>query len=611
MTDKHSRERALERQLLRLRGRSATLRQLNGRYAWLRLGIVLAGGMLCFFALSAQNMLLFWLLLIAVLLVFNIAAYYHRKVQHSSVQLTVWAQIKATHVARMRLDWDFIPHGEGQAPAEHPFATDIDATGEHSLHRLLDTTVSQEGSARLLDWLLTQTPHEATISRRQAQIRELIPLTIFRDKLTLYGTLSAGSPRERAGKWSARPLLHWLEMADTAPLPRTPLLALAILSVVNIALALLNALEVLPPLWQISWIAYVVIFSTQWRAASSTFETGMALRDRITRLREVFSYLEGYDYRAGMLLAQVCAPFRDQAHRPSAALRRLSRIIAAASIKGNPILWFAMNLFVPWDVYFAHQLRRQQARLAAEMPSWLEAWFELEALCALTTFAYLNPAAVFPTFTSSGGALLKTTQIGHPLIADTHRICNDYEVAALGAVTIITGSNMSGKSTFLRTLGVNLALAYAGAPVIAQALETRLFRLYTCIRVTDSVTDGFSYFYAEVRRLRALLDALKGEDLLPLFFLIDEIFRGTNNRERLIGSRAYIRALAGHNGVGLISTHDLELVRLADELAQISNFHFREEVHDGQMVFDYVLHEGPSPTTNALRIMALAGLPVE
>lgn len=610
MTDKQARERALERQLLRLRGRSAALRQLSGRYAWLRLGIALLGAVVCFFALSAQNMVLFWLLLIAVLVVFNIAAYYHRKVQRSSAQHALWAQIKATHVARMRLDWDFVPPTSGAASPEHPFATDIDIVGPYSLHRLLDTTVSQEGSARLLDWLLTTSPDGETISRRQAQLRELLPLTSFRDKLTLYGTLSAGNPRERGGKWSARPLLHWLEGADTTPLPRGPLIALAVLSVVNVVLALLNAWMVMPPLWQISWIVYVVIFATQWRATSSTFEAGMGLRDRITRLSEVFTYLERYDYREGTLLAAVCAPFRDKTHRPAAALRRLSRIVAAASIKGNPILWFAINLLIPWDVYFAHQLRREQKRLAAEMPAWLEVWFELEALTALTTFAYLNPAAVFPTFTHTG-AQFSTRQIGHPLIPDEQRVCNDYAIEALGDVTIITGSNMSGKSTFLRTLGVNLALAYAGAPVIAQTLETRLFRLYTCIRVTDSVTDGFSYFYAEVRRLRALLDALKMTDALPLFFLIDEIFRGTNNRERLIGSRAYIRALAGYHGVGLISTHDLELVRLAEELPQIRNFHFREEVDDGQMVFDYVLHDGPSPTTNALRIMSLAGLPVE
>src|SRR5262249_50306962 len=176
--------------------------------------------------------------------------------------------------------------------------------------------------------------------------------------------------------------------------------------------------------------------------------------------------------------------------------------------------------------------------------------------------------------------------------------------------------------TFLRTLGVNLCLAYAGAPVNATALQTILLRLFTCIKVSDSVTDGISYFYAEVRRLKALLRALtaaeppgatasaQGRQALPLCFLIDEIFRGTNNRERLIGSQSYIRALTRGHGVGVISTHDLELITLADSVPDIHNYHFREEVHDGRMVFDYRLRLGPCPTTNALKIMQMEGLPV-
>jgi DNA mismatch repair ATPase MutS len=180
---------------------------------------------------------------------------------------------------------------------------------------------------------------------------------------------------------------------------------------------------------------------------------------------------------------------------------------------------------------------------------------------------------------------------------------------------------MSGKSTFLRTLGVNLVLAYAGAPVAARFLRTRPFRLFTCIHVSDSLSDGISYFYAEVRRLKALLvelqragevghDGAQSAAGYPIFYLIDEIFRGTNNREREIGSRAYVRALAGAYGTGVISTHDLELVHLAEEFPGIRNFHFREEVLGERLAFDYRLRPGPCPTTNALKIMEMEGLPV-
>jgi DNA mismatch repair ATPase MutS len=169
---------------------------------------------------------------------------------------------------------------------------------------------------------------------------------------------------------------------------------------------------------------------------------------------------------------------------------------------------------------------------------------------------------------------------------------------------------MSGKSTFLRTLGINLVLVFSGGPVLATRLRTVPFRVYTCIAISDSLANGISYFYAEVRRLKTLLDELKQDHTLPLFFLIDEIFRGTNNKERRIGSKSFINTLAGQHGVGLISTHDLELTHFEDKIPGVYNFHFREEVFMDRMSFDYILRPGPSPTTNALKIMALAGLPV-
>jgi len=170
---------------------------------------------------------------------------------------------------------------------------------------------------------------------------------------------------------------------------------------------------------------------------------------------------------------------------------------------------------------------------------------------------------------------------------------------------------MAGKSSFLRTIGVNLVLAYAGGPTVAQTFSASWLRLFATIRVADSLSDGFSFFYAEVRRLSQLLTALRDDGERPLLFLIDEIFRGTNNRERLIGSRAYIQALTQASGLGAIATHDLELVQLAEETDKLVNVHFRDDVVNGRMAFDYKLHSGPCPTTNALKIMELAGLPID
>ena len=270
-----------------------------------------------------------------------------------------------------------------------------------------------------------------------------------------------------------------------------------------------------------------------------------------------------------------------------------------------------VNALLPWNAYIAYQLNKYKAQAAESIPIWLDIWFELEALCSLANFAYLNPDYTMPEITFDSSLVhFRANAISHPLLQDEVRVANDITFEHVNEMLLITGSNMAGKSTFLRTMGINLCLAYAGTTVNAKKLQTSLFEVYAAIKVSDSVTDGYSYFYAEVRRLRALLTRLEEQHEYSLFFLIDEIFKGTNNRERLIGSEAYIHALADKNCIGAVSTHDLELVRLSEELPEIRNYHFQEQVVDGRMTFDYKLRIGPSPTTNALKIMELEGLPV-
>jgi hypothetical protein len=387
-------------------------------------------------------------------------------------------------------------------------------------------------------------------------------------------------------------------------------IALSGLSVLTIVSFALFELARIPPLWLGPFLVFVALSGWQWRKLGGIFNEALALQAEIRRLREIFQHLEATSYTNRPHLKHLCRPFQDKRQRPSAQLRRVAWITGAASIQRNPVLWIMLNLVIPWDIFFAYQLDRSRGDLARTLPVWLDVWYELEALNALANFAALNPTYTFPVITP--GVVLAGNQLGHPLIPVEDKVCNDFTLDTLGQIVIITGSNMSGKSSFLRTIGINLVLAYCGSVVNAASLQVGLFRVFTCIQVADSVVDGISYFYAEVKRLKALLAALDTSDEdVPLFFLIDEIFRGTNNRERLIGSRAYIRALSAGHCVGLIATHDLELVQFADAIPQTSNYHFREEVKNGRMTFDYTLRPGPSPTTNALKIMALEGLPVD
>ena len=616
MITKHERLHALENQIHRLNRHIETLNQRSNRLSWVRLTIFLAGLFLSIIVFFMGGWL--WSLAIAAitLIVFSIAVYYHRQIERSITRHKIWRQIKTTHVARMQLDWANIPSISTASPvANHPFETDLDITGNHSLHQLITTAVSFEGKQRVREWLLHTSPDIQTIRKRQALLQELAPLSRFRDKLTLKSLLASTNVAEHL---EGKRLLNWLNLPkqqETHQQSRLTIIVATVLSVLTIALVLLNSFALIgPQYWIIAVLLSIGWFSAKRKERGDLFEDSYFLHDAFAQLSTIFEYLETYPYGNKQALKKLCEPFFiNLSSRPSVLLKRLSRIASAATLSKNQFLWLIVNALVPWDVYVAMRLNRYKSQVAAVLPGWLDAWFELEALNSLAAFSYLNPEYVLPEVCEEqdNSCLFHARDLGHPLIVDEKKVVNDFAMNELGEVIIVTGSNMSGKSTFLRTLGINLCLAYAGGPVNASSLQASLFKIFTCIKVSDSVTDGYSYFYAEVKRLKALLDELKRGDDLPLFFLIDEIFKGTNNRERLIGSRAYIQALVGQNCLGVISTHDLELVHLADVLPEINNYHFKEDVIDSQMVFDYILRPGPCPTTNALKIMQMEGLPVE
>lgn len=610
MNRKQTRLRALEWQISRLEQYLEVMQHQSNRFSWLRLGTFAGGALFSAGVVFTGLVGLAFLCFGITLVVFGFVAYAHRRLVRSIQRHTVYLALKRSHRARMQLDWAQLPPPLITAPrAEHPAELDLDLVGDRALHRLLDTCVSREGSLLLRDWLTESPPDVPRTLARQMLIRELTPLWTFRDKLHLNAALSS---RGRFRRWDGRRLQAWLAAFQSEASLRTAARVLTALALGNIVLFPLYALGLLPPLWLGTFMPYAALYLWHINRVGDPFEQGLALEDPLNDLQSVFTFLENYSYRESPGLRALCAPFLDQIQRPSQELKRLMHVLSAASVRRNPILWTLISAVLPWDIYVMQWLEMRRAALVDLMPRWLAVWFELEALSALANLGYLNPDYTFPIITEDeSDPVLETRELGHSLIPDDVRINNDFTLHRPGDLVLITGSNMSGKSTFLRTVGIALALAYAGGPVNARALRVRPLRVFTVIRVTDSLADGISYFYAEVKRLKALLNELESEQPYPVLFLIDEIFRGTNNRERLIGSRAYIRALAAQRGVGVISTHDLELVHLADEIPQITNRHFAETVAGGRMAFDYTLRDGPCPTTNALAIMQMEGLPVD
>ncbi len=601
--------------------RSGQLDRISRKYWRARRIIFLIGAIFSVIALQVGGGSTGLFVVAVFVAVFATVAIFHNKVRDSITQNDLMREIKMLQVSRINLDWDHLPPADHiPADPDHPFETDIDLTGERSLHRLLDTAVTTEGSRRVRSWLLNNSPDPDVIAKRQKLVRELQDLSLFRDKLHLYASLVSkdatdqyvgklrASTRER---WDSQTLVSWIEHTTPNQSLSPTLIVLTLLATLNITLVVLDLFDLVPHVWPISFVIYFgAMMLTQGRIGTAWGEV-QELEKALRRFGAVFKYLESRGCSGLPQLASICAPFLDHSKRPSTELRKLERIAAALGVRTNPILWFVVHLICPWDFYFSHKLEHIKKEIGQQLPRWLDAWYELEALNSLANLAWLNPGYQFPEI-SLKVTLFDARGLGHPLIKPEQKVCNDFRLDERRQMVILTGSNMAGKSTFLRSIGLNLRLAYAGAPVNADYLQLSPFRLFTCINVSDSVQDGLSYFYAEVRRLKLLLSQVEAINELPILFLIDEIFRGTNNLERHVGSRAFIRALSRReNALGVIATHDLELTKLADEIPGVANFHFREDVSDGRMVFDYLLRPGPCPTTNALKIMQIEGLPVE
>lgn len=609
---KRNRHEVIKRHQHRLEREIKKFEEIDRRYFWVRLGVLLVGAIAVFAAYqSSQSSILLTTGLVFVML-FSLVVFFNRKVKQSIIRFVHSRRYHANQLARMDLAWENIPPAKTNQPdPEHPFTSDLDLTGPNSLHQLLNTAASLGGSQRLQNWLLHHMLNLGQVEKRQAAVQEIQSRSGFRSRLALSSSLVSQVDDE---PWDGEQIINWLESNIETRSLKPLLLILGSLAAANITLFLLFSFDLVPALWMITLAIYAGVYLFAYRDLKDAFSQTQHLSTALDKFRAVLIYLETYRYPPDSSLHQLCQPFWQADRRPSAYLRRISLLTSAISISGNPVVWLLLNALVPWDVFFTYRLEQYKLAMKTLLPEWLDVWYELEALNSLANFAHLNPGYAFPEMDGIEGSeevLFHSKALGHPLIPDEVKVCNDFTLEKLGEVVLITGSNMSGKSTFLRTVGVNLCLAFAGSPVNASFMRTKSFRLFSVIQVSDSLTDGISYFYAEVRRLRELLNALETDHEHPLFFLIDEIFRGTNNRERQIGGQAFVNNLVGGKGMGMISTHDLDLVTFTEELPEVFNFHFQEEVTQGRLFFDYQLRPGPSKTTNALAIMRMEGLPVE
>ncbi|HEU6452725.1 MAG TPA: hypothetical protein VFT57_14995 [Gemmatimonadaceae bacterium] len=540
----------------------------------------------------------------------------HRRAREASARHDAAREYHLIGQRRVAREWDALPEApsavsEAELAGTHPYATDLDVVGRVSLIQLLDVTSRAPGRSTLLDWLLEGAATAAEVRERQAAARELAGRDEIREELGVLARMSRGvGPRtlERFAEWCESP--PWL-------LDRPSILwAGRIITAATVAAFLLQAAGVISwPLWAVTATLGLLVILLARQGLSHAVKVGGVpseqLRHHAAMLRLIL-HSRWESPRMQRLHDSLRLSGRDAA----AELARLERIVAFAEVRHSPMLHLALQWLFVWDVHVAAALERWRLEAGVHVRGWLESLGEVESLSALGTLAHDNPGWCFPAIAASADAddaVVEGEDVGHPLLSDASRVANDVTVGPPGSFLLVTGSNMSGKSTLLRAIGANVVLALAGAPVCATRFRTPLVDVQTSIRIQDSLERGISLFMAELQRLRAVVDAARspGEGRRVLY-LLDEMLHGTNTAERQIAARIVIGHLLRAGAIGAVTTHDLSLAATGELESAARPVHFSEQFErsDGRtvMTFDYRLRPGLATSANALALLELVGL---
>lgn len=579
------------------RRRAADLARTERRVGTWRLVVFSAGVVVAVIAFGTGAISPLWV--ITPLAAFVLLVLTHTRVIPSRRRADRAVQYYERGLARLEDRWaGGGATGDRFADAAHPYSADLDIFGRGSLFELLCTARTRAGEDTLAGWLTVAAPAEE-IRARQAAVTELRSRLDLREELSLLGDdVGAGLHPEALTTWADAPVL----------LHSTALRAAAAVLVACSAAALLA--------WQSGWIGPVPLavglfgeallaLPLRARVAAAIRAVELPGRD-LDLLRHLLARIEQESFAAPRLVA-VRSALDTRGVPPSRRIAQLERLINLLDARRNQ-LFAAIAPLLLWGTQLVLAVEAWRAVSGPAVSRWLAAVGEFEALCALATYAYERADDPFPEIVD-GGPLFDAEAVGHPLLPRARCVRNDLRLAADAAVLVVSGSNMSGKSTLLRTVGINAVLAQAGAPVPARRLRLSSLAVGTSMRIADSLQAGTSRFYAEIRRLRQLVDLANGPR--PLLFLLDEILHGTNSHDRRLGAEAVVRGLVARGAIGLVTTHDLSLSTIADALApRAANVHFEDHLENGQMTFDYRLRTGVVQKSNALELMRAVGLEV-
>ncbi len=581
-----------------------------------RVVVFLAGLVVAYLALFAHTFSAWWIAAPAG--VFVVLLFVHESVIRAWHRAARAVAFYDAGLARLRFDWK----GKGQQGTRfldetHPYAADLDLFGPGSLFELLCTARTRTGEDTLAGWLKAGA-HPEEVRARQQAVAELSPKLDLREDLALLGgDLPAGVDFHQVVAWGAEPPIL------TARWPRWVALGLGLAALTCLFGWLLALVGSLDPagafgrfFYAFQWLPLVVVILIELAFAGWLFRRVNRVLGSVERrgrdlalLSSVLACLEAETFTAPRLdrLHRELAEGDGTGWMPSQRIAQLGNLIDILNSRRNQF-FLPFALLLMWGTQLAHAIEAWRARSGASIGRWLGIVGEFEALCALAAYAFENPRDPYPEIVEEGPCY-EGEALAHPLLPQGKCVPNDLRLGRPTRVLIVSGSNMSGKSTFLRTAGINAVLALAGAPVRARRMRVSPLAIGATLRIQDSLQAGRSRFYAEILRVRQVVELSRGA--VPLLFLLDEIFAGTNSHDRRVGAEAVVRGLVKAGAVGLITTHDLTLTQIADPLGEkAANVHFADHFEEGEMKFDYQLRPGVVEKSNALALMRAVGLEV-
>lgn len=570
------------------------------RFAILRLGWFLLAA-LAVYLLFKQNETNIGLGVgVAGLIGFLVLLKMHQRIGRERDRFRWLAHLNADEAARLERRFSRPETGQEFVEPEHPYAADLDVFGNHSLFRLLNRTHTHEGHRKLAAYLLYAAP-EAEIVLRQAAATELRPQLDWRQDFEALAYLSPAVGQ------STKTLKIWAKTPTEEPVPAYLSLLrwlLPPLTLVLIGLWLNGQM----PGWGVTTalLIHAFVLSQVAKQAKEISEQTYEISQSLRTYRDLLKHLAALPVEAA-ILRRLHRRLETDKTTAADAIGQLGRLVENLNFRRNPYFFLFVGLISLWDLHYLSALERWKRRFGPHLADWLDVVAEWEALNSLAGFAYAHPAYATPTV-QEDGLRLAFTQARHPLLRPDRGVPNSLQLEGNGRTILITGSNMSGKSTFLRTVATNTVLALCGAVVAAERFACSPVQLFTSMRTQDSLEESTSSFYAELKRLKALIERTRQTSGIPVLYFLDEILKGTNSADRHRGARALIMQLHGTTASGFVSTHDVELGDLAETHPFIENYSFHSDVVDGQLHFDYTLQPGVCRSFNATQLMRSIGI---